>query len=158
MHEVAVAVDCAPAVVAFLCAYAHKEADATALFARTQPLGEESVEIVVPEVLVEKTEIAGGVASRRHVAHPDVAFGFLPRPPPGLEHGGACGHFKRNAAVVWLSDVAVGREALADILRGLAVLRLIVHMHHAETASGQVAADVVDAQVEQHAAVFPSGE
>ena len=69
-----VAVDGAPTVEALLSAYADQTAHATALFAFAHPFGEQALEIIIPQSVVEKIEIVGRITAVGHFSYPYIFF------------------------------------------------------------------------------------
>ena len=148
----------APSVVALLRSDADQTAGTVCPLEPVVPLREQQLEFVVPHLFRVEREVLCRVALRRHFAYPQFAFLLLPRPPVGLVHGGACGHFEGDADAIDFQQVFVGCEYAVDIAGGLLVLYLIVHVEYAEFPGYVVAAHVVDAQIEHHGAVLASGE
>ena len=155
---VAVAVYRAPAVETLLRANADQAAGARRAAPPVQPLGEPVLELVVPHLLAEKRETAARVTSGRHRANPQLPLALLPRAPVTLEHGGAGGHLKRDADPIDVEDVGIRRQHPVHVRERVAVLDLVIHVKYADAAFQPVPPDVVDAEIEQHAAVLASGE
>ena len=155
---VAVAVYRAPAVETLLRANADQAAGTRRAAPPVQPLGEPVLELVVPHLLAEKRETAARVTSGRHRANPQLPLALLPRAPVTLEHGGAGGHLERDADPIDVEDVGIRRQHPVHVRERVAVLDLVIHVKYADAAFQPVPPDVVDAEIEQHAAVLASGE
>lgn len=155
---VAVAVYGAPAVETLLRADADQAARACRPVAGVEPLGKAILEFVVPHVVPEEREVAVREAARRNLTHPQLPLGLFPRPPVLLEHRGAGQHLERHADPVDVEYVGVRGQRPVDIVDRVAVLYLVVHVEYPDAAFQMVSPYVVDAQVEQHAAVLAARE
>ena len=126
--------------------------------AGVEPLGKAILEFVVPHVVPEEREVAVREAVRRHLSHPQFPLGLFPRPPVLLEHRGTGQHLERHADPVDVEYVGVRGQRPVDIVDRVAVLYLVVHVEYPDAAFQMVPPYVVDAQVEQHAAVLAARE
>ena len=148
----------APSVEALLGAYADEVAGAGGVLLLVEPLGEVHLELIVPHLGGVEGEILAGHAPFGHLPDPDVPHLLVPGAPVALVHRGAGGHAEGHADAVDLEDVLVVLQDAVHVLDSVVVLYLVVHVEDAELAFGAVAADVVHAEVQQHAAVLASGE
>ena len=155
---VAVAVYRAPAVETLLRADADQTARARRAAACVEPFGETVLEFVVPHFVGEEREVAPRERSFGHLPHPNVPLRFLPRPPVLPEHRGAGLDLERHADPVDIENVGVRGQRPVHVVERVAVLDFVIHVEYADPAAQSVTPDVVDAEVEQHAAVLAAGE
>ena len=155
---VAVAVNRAPAVEALLCADADQTARARRTAACVEPFGEAVLELVIPHFVGEEREILMRKASLRHLPYPNVPLRLLPRPPVLPEHRGAGLDLERHADPVDVEDVGVRGQRAVHVVERISVLDFVIHVEHPDSPPQSVPPDVVDAEVEQHAAVLAAGK
>ena len=80
----------------------------------------------------------------------------IPGTPEILIHGGTGGNPERDADMIYIHDVTVATESTPHIIQGHPVLYLVIQMKDAYLSFQIMFPDIVDAQVQQHAAVFPA--
>ena len=150
----AVAVYATPAIETLLRTDSYKAAGGFGAFALVQPAREPALKFVIPHLRVVEVEILCGIAVFGHRPDPCLAHALIPRAPVLLEHGGAGRDLERYADAVHVQYIGVGCQSAVYVFDGFPVLNLVVHVENAYLAFQTVAPDVVDAEVEQHAAVL----
>ena len=123
-----------------------------------EPLRETGLELVVPHLVGKERKIAPDKASRGHFTHPKASFGLLPRAPVTLEHRGTGLHLERHADPIDVEYVGIRCKRPIHVIDRIAVLYLVIHVEDPDPAVQPVPPDIVNAEVQQHAAVLAAGE
>ena len=163
---VLVSVDGATAVEALLGADAD-QTDGSALaaaFVAAVPVAEVFVNLLLRDAVV--VEVEGMVVQVddagiiRHRACPQLALVLLPRIPILLElaGGGLASHRQAQPIGAHQMPQRVSGQGTGHIIRGCSVLRLEILVHDGDRFADAVRLHVVQAEVEQQAAVLAAGE